>query len=1721
MPLRERGRLGGGGADRLGGRSSGARGGVSLDGVSRLFVADAAAMSGGERTPEQPPRAEHSSGLSGEESRGAAGLEANDSPQNGVRSERSRSEEEPLLLPPLEDDRGGSPRHGRPRPASVSEQPFGEGLPPGPLSKAPEDLPLRRNFQIPRKTREKKALFQPITKESREFEDVVNILHSSYLEIHSKDNFIYKKASLIHSELFEKEFIEKRRELKRDGRTEKELAETYAFLKIDRSLVQNICENGLQVGHSKITVLGSPSLGVYLSRYADLLQTNPLEANATGDIIIFKVIKGRMKAVYENLGTNQMESTIKTALDPTPKYECHVSKTANKITSLFSYRAYERTQYYFYEYGFDEIRQRPRHICPYAVVSFSYKEEKGQKYSPQARSKNSNMDKSTDKKSYTLWNGQLLNRGTLVCHAALKSETHPLLPCKLPEKLDVEMVMSIDLLTQAVSPRILSRETYSGEREEFRNGMYCSLYEVVEKARSGSNFEGLLQKLETDKLVIVKPLINRGYLLLLSSYQTASPYENRTGKPHTLQALFLLRSPRGIVASALKREHKRENTSVLQEIHVMPELTRFIQCLHYAYVQSRKDPKSDLNIMVEKHINDYLKRFRYKEFVLYQYKDTLDEKRHLFAGPKNKSHIENALHSYIYDPEAYQFCVSKAKKLMAGHRKPQQFSPVSDYEAPDEELDYTKKKASKRNGSECETVAAKKKPGDSAEYDRGSIEQLISLIYDKKNAEKESDTEDSRSESRLKRTLESKRDSLQKHSKTNSSPENTCQPEGNRGPENAHSVITYLGGHDTDLRQNVSEPSVTNCDVLKLLSDILTNMDTPLARLVKEPPAENYSRQNVEYSPIPLQVKLEPEIPARAHVENTQFRDSHIPAKLDTTAPHLPYPLDISTTEADTTFHMTHVKDTSTGSVSSFDGCNSPCSSTPVEQNSHRQHSSSSNIYTSGIHWKLIPITGGAGRVPEEQLREHGDNQTGLKSLDESLAYSPPKDASENDPRVISRQRISDYPSAYSSFADLHKGRTEDRVYEDQELKYNDPCELEINHYVSSEPTINEIIETAILEEYNHFNNKIEEILQQKNIMYARKISRPVLSAQERVMKLSEYLCLQASGIAVQEYVERLSEKLHSVFLSSTHGIPEVPFTCTPEQAADSVTDTGLNLLPEEFVPLASDVDVEPLPEPPCNDVQDDSNINENNGLPDTGKQPSPVSCSTEAKLVIESNVPTVDLPLQQDKTPKVVDNANVTTQTAVVDLINQLKPEMFDSFIRIMEDVRKNTVKFYIHEEQESALCKEIKEYLIHLGNSECHPEQFLRGRANSDKLLIIIQNEDIAGLIHKIPCLVTLKRLSCVSFAGVDSLDDVKNRTYNELFVSGGFIVSDESVLNPESVTVDKLSTFLKFLEELSTPDGKWQWKVHCKIQKKLKELGRTNVNAVNLLTLLSVYQKKHVVEILSYHSCDSQTRNPPELDCLIKLQAQNIQQRHIVFLTEKNVSAFAAYASNGIVVTTMDFFMHSFKSLVGYHYSITGENCSPSPVDQETQSVLVENEKDEEDMSLDSGDEAAQIEVCNVASKYESHLEAFETKTKGPHGTDTEQNSQTNALLPTEGGSCLLPGRTPKIDTQDIQPVTSVSLTCSAEREITKSVEQNPLNNFQIYNTQLNVPHRFSHFNVLTHQTFLGTTYPMSASQNQEGGNYFLSAYSQNMDMDQSSSPNSWDVSCNSSRPFSKQN
>uniref|UniRef100_F7EYQ5 Transcription activation suppressor n=1 Tax=Ornithorhynchus anatinus TaxID=9258 RepID=F7EYQ5_ORNAN len=1554
------------------------------------------------------------------------------------------------------------------------------------LPKGPEELPVKRNFQIPRKSREKKALFQPLTAGSREFDDVLKILHSSYLEPGSVANFNYKRASLIHNELLEKE-------------------------------VQSICEKGLQVGQSKVAILGNPSMGIYLSKYADLLQANPLEPGATGDVVVFKIIKGKMKSVYDHKGVKNLDSTVtKSALDPTPKHECHVSKSANRITSLLAYRAFELTQYYFYEYGFDELRRRPRHVCPYAVVSFAYKDDivQGPKFLPASRSVGFNSDRSVDKPNYTLWRGQLLNKGKLLCYASLKSATRPFLPFKLPEKLNVDTIMSIEHLKQKIPSALFYKETYLGAKEVLKSGMYCSLYEVVEKTRTGSNLENLIQKLEKEKLVLVRPLGDRGYLFLLSPCQMSSPYEQPNTKSHILHALFLFQEPRGVVnppKGSAKPEPYQHNEAI-------PDITKFIQAIHFALIRCRKDTSADFNVVVAKYVNEYFKGCfgsdKYREFVMYPYDSRLDDRKFLYSAPKNKSHFDSSLQNYIFGSDAYQLRVDKVKELMEGNRKIHQFSPISDYEGT-EENDFSKIVSRKRNNSKSEIVKdAKRKPYFCGDYDQERLKELINLIQcRKKKSGGESDTEDNRNPSGMKRKLENLPENVRKLQKTGDLSESRRQYEGgcsSDSPQSVFSLISGLGGHDTDLRQqDISDSGVTDTHgLIKLLLETLANggqLDSSLARSVSQALGlstdESYEdlRQRREYEFIPMQENDEYGQPGAIKVENVNFKDPQCSEMLETDALCLKYPIDVdlrvSSSKIGTELTPQLKEDPNSGSMSSFDSY-SPCPTTPVEHGYHRQHSSSNNGEAE-MHWKLIPITGGTGRSTEDQLGKHDDNQTsGMKSPEEQLVYLPPEDAFPNDPRVINRQRSSDYKFPYSPFSDTLKGTMEDGVSTSQLEKVEEQSVLETKHPSVVTQDSRGTIKNIMLEEYNIFSRKTEEFLRQHNIPNVKRLSTSTFSAQGRALKFSKYMYSQGSDVGVQQYVNSLHEKLNDIVTMATpyqRNIP--PFNISTELTQNEVAELPLSPSKGPIVQVSSSDNTALVPGPFDNDGVKDLEANEqpsSTTLCLAEVELDQVKNTTEIILTCDATAPSeVFLESTEKETPKSPDNLSISTQPALSDFISQLQPEVFNSLVKIIKDVQKNTVKFYIHEEEENILCKEIKEYLTKLGNTECHPEQFLGGRSALDKLLIIIQNEDIASFIHKIPGLVTLKRLSCVSFAGVDSLDDVKNHTYNELFVSGGFIVSDESVLNPESVTVDNLKKFLMFLEELNTPDGKWRWKIHCKMQKKLKELGRLNAKALNLLTLLNAYQKKYLVEILSYHDCDSQTRNAPELDCLIRLQAQNIQQRHIVFLTEKNTKTFSSYADSGIVVATCEDFMLNFKSLVGYHNSDTGENCLPlhgANESLEPQSVLVESaEKDEEDMSLDSGDEISPIEVCSS-----SHAEGLEIGTNGSHAISQKECSPTELQLPTDEQRSVLEEKTPKMDSDEMPPVTPVAR-ASSEGD-----------NFEVYpSRQLSMSHQFSHLNVLTHQTFLGTAYPVS-SQSQEGGDYFLSVYSQNLDSNKPSSP-----------------
>jgi len=94
---------------------------------------------------------------------------------------------------------------------------------------------------------------------------------------------------------------------------------------------------------------------------------------------------------------------------------------------------------------------------------------------------------------------------------------------------------------------------------------------------------------------------------------------------------------------------KNSTTAILHENQIIPEFTRFIQSLHFALIQSRKDATADFNTVVEKYINEYLRRCysgsgKYREFVLYRYESRLDDKK----GPYKYGHLLILLYYLVW-----------------------------------------------------------------------------------------------------------------------------------------------------------------------------------------------------------------------------------------------------------------------------------------------------------------------------------------------------------------------------------------------------------------------------------------------------------------------------------------------------------------------------------------------------------------------------------------------------------------------------------------------------------------------------------------------------------------------------------------------------------------------------------------------------------------------------------------------------------------------------------------------------------------------------------------------------------------------------------------------------------------------------------------------------------------------------------------------------------------
>ncbi|KAJ6666320.1 hypothetical protein lerEdw1_000592 [Lerista edwardsae] len=264
-----------------------------------------------------------------------------------------------------------------------------------------------------------------------------------------------------------------------------------------------------------------------------------------------------------------------------------------------------------------------------------------------------------------------------------------------------------------------------------------------------------------------------------------------------------------------------------------------------------------------------------------------------------------------------------------------------------------------------------------------------------------------------------------------------------------------------------------------------------------------------------------------------------------------------------------------------------------------------------------------------------------------------------------------------------------------------------------------------------------------------------------------------------------------------------------------------------------------------------------------------------------------------------------------------------------VAKEACKNPYVFYLVETDDDPFFGRLKNLMKKGGHTEAEPLHFLKAsNPETDRLKVIIRNEDIFSHIHKIPSLLRLKHLPNVTFVGVDSPEDALNDTCQELFHSGGFVVSDDNML--QAMTVEELKGTVKTLEKLNG-HGRWRWLLHYKETKQLREETRqvgwagpsvspgdtfwiwmylerlcavsgqppksflpcrvdSAAHAKDLI--LRSCQGANIMEVLHYHQCDSKSVPRSEyLKCLLNLQVQHIRRRFAVFLTGKK----ATYLSN----------------------------------------------------------------------------------------------------------------------------------------------------------------------------------------------------------------------------------
>ncbi|KAF4072526.1 hypothetical protein AMELA_G00264040 [Ameiurus melas] len=499
-----------------------------------------------------------------------------------------------------------------------------------------------------------KGLLEPVLPGSVTFESsILAPLRNSYLYEESKESFAYNSAQLINNAALQQRYSAFRAEKRENGYSEEELKESFGFLLLDdKSRANRLADTGLIVGQGTCTILGDCSKGVYISKYSDCLDLKRWYDGKTGYIVLVKLTKGREKEVTENYTQN--------FTPPTAGFDCHVSEQLRAVcATTSSFLAFERTQYYMYELldGGEKVESCPRHVCPFAIVAFSYG-----KTAISLEQKEKSHEKSSF--HYQPWSGQLKIESVLY-NIGLKSIHGAMFPANLPKTVKVDNAIGVSELRKTLPQAVF--ET-SPLREVSLDGKWFSMYDVISFEES-NDLAFLTQELKEKDMALVICLEDGGFLVLLHSSNFLSYEGAGTDKAFALQGMFVYPDSRTV---------PRETKSGYHKTTVSSEVLQVLPALNYAELEMEKCPpklhEEPLGIM-EKHLQNFaalicpgLTSSPNREASMFPDQYDVPNGFPLIA-PKWTEQTGDRLRTYLESPRSFEIPVVRAMELLAAGKQ--------------------------------------------------------------------------------------------------------------------------------------------------------------------------------------------------------------------------------------------------------------------------------------------------------------------------------------------------------------------------------------------------------------------------------------------------------------------------------------------------------------------------------------------------------------------------------------------------------------------------------------------------------------------------------------------------------------------------------------------------------------------------------------------------------------------------------------------------------------------------------------------------------------------------------------------------------------------------------------------------------------------------------------------------------------------------------------------